>query len=609
MKKNDLFQCDNSILRVLEVKNGEVFVIDCCKRTIPTWILPSEIQGYKEITEAALFECIPIPLPDIDTLDAKSRYIINERFTMISSILPLVSDFQKRNQMISAISKEKGVCRQTVINYLCLYLAFQTKAALAPKPCISDTTLSVDEKNFRWALNKFFYNKNKNSLKTAYTLMLKEKYCDGYGVLLPEHPTFNQFRYFYRKNRNMQNYYISRDGIKNYQRNHRPLLGDGVQEYAPNVGIGMLDATVCDIYLVNEAGNLVGRPILTACIDAYSSLCCGYALSWEGGVYSLRGLMLNVIADKKAWCKKFGVVIKESDWNSRMIPAELTTDMGSEYISENFEQIAELGITITNLPSFRPELKGSVEKFFDLIQDLFKPYLKGRGIIEPDYQERGAHDYRKDACLTMTEFEKIIVRCIVYYNSQRIVANYPYTEKMLVAEIQPYANCIFEWGKSQDGANLLSVDKETLILTLLPRTIGKFCRNGLRVNTMRYKHDNYTEEYLRGGEVTVAYNPDDVSFVWLIENGAYIRFELIESRFKDKKLSDVELLKDTQKSLVQAAERENTQAQIDLASHILTIAQNATRTDDVSIKGIRETRQRERNKSHIDYMKAGADNE
>ena len=33
--------------------------------------------------------------------------------------------------------------------------------------------------------------------------------------------------------------------------------------------------------------------------------------------------------------------------------------MGSEYKSANLEQLAELGVTIVNLPSFRPELKGS----------------------------------------------------------------------------------------------------------------------------------------------------------------------------------------------------------------------------------------------------------
>lgn len=96
----------------------------------------------------------------------------------------------------------------------------------------------------------------------------------------------------------MENYYISRDGIKDYQRNNRPLLGDGVQEFAPAIGTAMLDGTICDIYLVNESGQLVGRPVLVIACDANTSLCLGYSLLWEGGTYSLQTLMLNILEDK-----------------------------------------------------------------------------------------------------------------------------------------------------------------------------------------------------------------------------------------------------------------------------------------------------------------------
>ena len=108
--------------------------------------------------------------------------------------------------------------------------------------------------------------------------MLKHKYCNENGVLMDKFPPFALFRYFYRQYRNMQTFYISRDGKKNYERNNRPLLGDVVQAFAPNIGVGLLNATVCDLYLVDEDGNLVGRPILTACVDAYSGMCCGYRL-------------------------------------------------------------------------------------------------------------------------------------------------------------------------------------------------------------------------------------------------------------------------------------------------------------------------------------------
>jgi hypothetical protein len=62
------------------------------------------------------------------------------------------------------------------------------------------------------------------------------------------------------------------------------------------------------------------------------------------------------------------------------------------------------------VPPYRPELKGLVEKLFDLIQNAYKDFLKGKGVIMEDYQERGAHDYRQDAILTILEFERIVIR-------------------------------------------------------------------------------------------------------------------------------------------------------------------------------------------------------
>lgn len=605
MKKYDLLRSGDSIIRVLDIQQNQILIIDCINRKMPVWVEPVSLESYSECTATELSEVTGVNIVDADTLDADQRKVMYERYTMIAPVLSVISDDKMRSRMISSIASESKASKQTIRNYLCLYLAYMDVSALAPKKRKDEKELTQDEKHIRWALNKFFYTTKKQSLMTAYTMMLKEKYCDAMGVLGEEYPSFYQFRYFYRKTRKMQNFYISRDGLKNYQRNNRPLIGEGVQEFAPAVGVGMLDATVCDIYLINEEGNLVGRPILTACIDAYSGLCCGYSLSWEGGVYSLRGLMLNIIADKVAWCKRFGISVRKEDWDCDMLPGTFVTDMGSEYKSENFEQIAELGVTVVNLPSYRPELKGLVEKFFDLIQEMYKKHLKGKGVIEPDYQERGAHDYRKDACLTMMDFEKIILHCMIYYNSQRIIENFPYTETMIKADVRPYASCIWEWGKSQIGANLINVDSRELILTLLPRTTGRFGRTGLKVNKLRYHCEGYTEQYLSGGTVTVAYNPEDVTSVWVIENGSYVEFMLIESRFKGKDLVEIQELQSDQKAIAKNEMRNNLQAQIDLAQHIEAIAGSVGTHKDVHMKNIRSTRKREQMKYHKDYMKEG----
>lgn len=608
MKKNSLLKSGKQIFRVLELNSDKAFVIDCVKKTMPKWVTKESLSLYEDCIESELIQETGTVIPDIDMLDTDSRRFIREHFTMIAPILPFVSDIKQRTYIINQISDEKNVSKQTIRNYLCLYLIYQTEAVFCPKQT-EEKELTEDEKKMRWGLNKFYYTQNKNSLSMAYTMLIRAKYCDGNGVLLPERPTINQFRYFEKKYRKKQNYYISRNGLKDYQKNHRPLLGDGVQEFASHVGVGMLDATVCDIYLVNDAGELVGRPILTACIDAYSGLCCGYELSWEGGTYSLRGLMLNVIADKQEHCRKYGISIQKIDWDCDRLPATLVTDMGSEYVSSNFEQIAELGVTLINLPAYRPELKGPVEKFFDLIQGYFKPILKGKGVIEPDFQQRGSHDYRKDACLTLYQFEQILLRCILFYNSKRVIENYPYSEDMIQERVLPTSSNIWTYGIRQSGADLLEITPEELILTLLPRTAGKFSRQGLKVNGMRYKHKNYTEKYLSGGMVTVAYNPEDVSCIWLIENGSYIRFELIESRYREKKLSEVETLKTSQKTLLKALTEANTQAQVDLVNHIEAIAGTADYKGTTKIKGIRENRRKEQSRTHKNYMKAGVVNE
>ena len=124
-----------------------------------------------------------------------------------------------------------------------------------------------------------------------------------------------------------------------------------------------------------------------------------------------------------------------------------------------------------------------------------------------------------------------------------------------------------------------------------------------KINRMRYHREGYAERYLKGGMVTVAYNPEDVTAVWVLENGTYTEFALIESRFQGKRLAEVKGMQTSQKAIVKAAEQENLQAQINLAQHIEAIAQNASSHAKVDVKNIRNARRREKSKSHVDYMK------
>ena len=575
MSLKSLYDDGITIYRVLSVRNDSVFVIDCMKRTMPVWLPKDRLTDWRQIEEKALHEKTGVyPVSD-EELSRNAVALAHKRYSIIAPVVAVVTDKKQRSEMIAFAALNSHVTKQTVRKNLCLYLVYQTVTALAPIDVVRYNELTKEQKLMRWALNKYYYTQRQNSLKTAYLYLLKEKYLDSNGFLIENHPSYYQFRYFYRKTKSEQNYLISRKGLTDYQRNYRPLLGEGVSGFANHVGVAMLDSTICDIYLVDENGNLLGRPILTACVDAYSQLCCGFALTWQGGVSSLRELMQNVIANKVEFCKQYGVIIENNTWDCCELPGVMMTDRGTEYCSDNFEQISELGVTVVNLPSYRPELKGVVEKFFDLVQSYYKPFLKGKGVIEPDYQQRGAHDYRLDACLTLEDFQKVILRCIVHYNSKRKLSNISYTQDMLDKGVKPFPNELWNFGRTQPGSNLISVDHENLKMTMKPRTFGEFTRKGLKANGLRYKCDGFTERYLKGDSCVISYDPNDVSYVWLVEKGKYTRFELIERRFIHKSLAEVESMQMRAKELASINENQGIQAEIDLSNHITAIGDTA----------------------------------
>lgn len=96
MKKNSLWKSGEQIVRVLELKNEKVFVIDCVKRTMPYWVIEDSLSGYEECTESEMLQETGVVIPDIECLDAENRRFIREHFTMIAPILPFVSDMKQR---------------------------------------------------------------------------------------------------------------------------------------------------------------------------------------------------------------------------------------------------------------------------------------------------------------------------------------------------------------------------------------------------------------------------------------------------------------------------------------------------------------------------------
>ena len=217
-------------VRVLLCREEQSYVVSCQHFRMP-YPVASDLLAELQPVPAEAYSVFVLD-EDITNRQREGR---NRKLDLIAPLLDdtCIYDKSHRNEVVRQIAAEHNIARRTVLQYLWRYWVYQSKNALLPaeRPAPEQHELTTDEKAIRWALNKYYYTPQRQSLQTAYKMMLRAKYCDAHGTLKPEYPTFWQFRYFFRKNRDPISETISRQGLKAYQRNHRPFTGS-VCDYA-----------------------------------------------------------------------------------------------------------------------------------------------------------------------------------------------------------------------------------------------------------------------------------------------------------------------------------------------------------------------------------------
>lgn len=170
----------------------------------------------------------------------------------------------------------------------------------------------------------------------------------------------------------------------------------------------------------------------------------------------------------------YGIEITQEQWPSVGIPTEIITDQGREFFGPRMGELCKrYGLEVLTLPPFRPDQKGAVEKSIDLLQERYKPMLRGKGVIEDDAQERWATDYRAQAILDLDDFTRVVIHSVLYLNSGRLIDGKTPAERW--TELSP---------------RLMEVDLQELHIQTLPRDTAKLTRKGLRINRMWYAPDD-----------------------------------------------------------------------------------------------------------------------
>ena len=252
------------------------------------------------------------------------------------------------------------------------------------------------------------------------------------------------------------------------------------------------DHTPVDVLLVDKYGDLVDCPNLTTVIDTYSRCIMGIRLGYDPPSSKVTALALRHAILPKQYSSEYGL---HCEWGTYGKPEYLYTDGGKDFRSNHLRQIGvQLGFTceLRN----RPSEGGIVERPFGTFNtELFStlPGYKGSNVKDRPKEAE------EEACLTLRELEKLLVRYIVDNYNQRIDAR--------LGDQTRYQR----WEAGLLSTPHLISDRE-LDICLMKQTNRSIYREGdVRFENLFYKGENLAG--YAGEQVVLRYNPSDITQV------------------------------------------------------------------------------------------------
>lgn len=475
------------VFRILKSQPDGYWLIDCDSPSPP--FFEAHMDRY---------ERVPAPAGWMD--DTQTTPAQEARLQMIQPLLncdDCISDKSLRYRMAAEAAQQHNTNTRRI---LCMYYRYLATGRVTAKKRTKNAIQS--NQMIERAIRRYYFGSKRLSLRAAYEMMLLEDYVGPDGEIDSDAPTWSQFRHYYYGHgfhKDPQKV-IAREGLTKYQRDHRPAWGSSAG-WRPQPGSYQMDATQADIYLVSRSDRsvVVGRPYIYLAADTATHLIAGVYVGFDCDETAVMACIEQAAMDKVGYCARYGIEITPEQWPSVGMPTEIITDKGREFFGPRMGELCKrYGLEVLTLPPFRPDFKGTVEKSIDLLQQRYKPMLRGRGVIEEDAQERWATDYRTQAILDLDDFARVVIHSVLYLNSGRLIDGKTPAERWL--EMSP---------------RLMTVDMDELHIQTLPRNTAKLTRKGIRINRMWYAPDDATGLTI-GDSYTIAYDPADLHRIHII---------------------------------------------------------------------------------------------
>ncbi|MCA9091019.1 MAG: transposase family protein [Planctomycetaceae bacterium] len=283
-----------------------------------------------------------------------------------------------------------------------------------------------------------------------------------------------------------------------------------------------IDHTPLKVVVGDEAGP-IGQPWLTVLIDYYSRMIVGFCVGFEPPSYGVVMEALRHAILPKAYLATTYPRVR-GDWPCFGIPERLVCDRGSDFASQDLEQATfQLGIQLDFNPPRTPHFKGTVESFFDVLNDELASSLPGRTFRS--WEKRA--DYNPDDGPLMpyeTLREVIHIHLVDVYSASK----HPTAGKTR-GEM---------WDESAvENPPCLPAAPDDLIVLLARRAERTLSARGLELGGMFYSsaellalRAELAANNLPVNKLTVRYNPWDLGSVWVLNplNKSYIQAPAVD---------------------------------------------------------------------------------
>lgn len=257
----------------------------------------------------------------------------------------------------------------------------------------------------------------------------------------------------------------------------RGMATDGVVAVGQ---LGLIDSTSEDQTPVSCISRLKVLPSTWRCV--LMEVKTGYILGLHCGFECPSALtsllcILSSASSKVEFCARYGIVIEETDWYSRLCK-RIRADNGETKNELNLTTMRASEVSLEFVRSYRGELKGQVEGNHHSVHR--RADHKNAGSTKGEQRKRGEARREDEACRTYSENMPFVIEAVLRHNNIEPVEHL-LTLDMRRDSVKPIRKAIYEWYLKNGYVASEPWNLDMLRAQCLPRLAGKIHRDGVHI--------------------------------------------------------------------------------------------------------------------------------